>query len=54
MTVSEDMTRRSVSNLKEIPGNSGKFKNMENICKHVEKYDFCGLKKLFFLAHLLA
>ena len=23
---------------------------MENICKHVEKYDFYGLKKAIFLA----
>ena len=34
--------------------NSRKFKNMDNICKHVEKYDFYGLKKakIFKLAHL--
>ena len=48
----------SVTTLKEISwipdrfrvifgkwNNSRKFKNMENICKHVEKYDFHGLKK---------
>ena len=56
----------SVSTLKEIsriPGNpdrsrvifgklknSRKFKNMENVCKHVEKYYFYGLKKHIFLA----
>ena len=31
-----------------FPGNekiSGEFKKIENLCKHVEKYDFYGLKK---------
>ena len=40
--------------LKMIPGNSGKFKNIENICTHVEKYDFYGSKKQFLLARSLA
>ena len=55
------MLAYSISTLKEIsqiPGNpdrfcvifgklnnSRKFKNMENICKDVEKYDFYGLKE---------
>ena len=57
----------SVSTLKEIswiPGNLDrsrvifgklkKFKNMENVCKHVEKYYFYGLKKQFFFLSSLA